>query len=151
MGTASGDDDAAAVVQRLQPVEEVGVMAGAVDCGGQHCGFCGDHVRERLPQELRHLHWSVPWPPLLSALQGKPTSWAVFNHVKLHSFIGFSLFKFVGVCSFGLKFVFWDLLGACMWKFENFSCGFWGTDAVAVNTFFFPLCVFGEITMRRLG
>ncbi|TQE11912.1 hypothetical protein C1H46_002546 [Malus baccata] len=71
-GTASGDDDAAAVVQRLQPVEEVGVMAGSVDCGGQHCGFCGDHVRERLPQELRHLHWSVPRPPLLSALQGKP-------------------------------------------------------------------------------
>ncbi|XP_050112744.1 uncharacterized protein LOC126591193 [Malus sylvestris] len=29
-------------------------------------------IRERLPQELRHLHWSVPRPPLLSALQGKP-------------------------------------------------------------------------------
>ncbi|TQE11905.1 hypothetical protein C1H46_002539 [Malus baccata] len=96
----------AAVFQRLQPVEEVGVMAGAVVCGGQHYGFCGDHVREQLPQELRHLHRSVPWPPLLSALQGKPRK-------------AFTLL-FVGVWSFGLKFVSWDLLGIYMWKFGKF-------------------------------
>ncbi|RXH84629.1 hypothetical protein DVH24_032913 [Malus domestica] len=131
-GTASGDDDAAAVVQRLQPVEEVGVMAGAVDCGGQHCGFCGDHGRERLPQELRHLHWSIPRPPLLSALQGKPCK-------------AFTLLC-VGIWSFRLNLCFGIYWVFTCGNLENFSCGLWGTAGVAAN----PLEKMGALDVQRV-
>lgn len=83
-------------------------MAGPVVCGGQHCRFCGHHVRERLPQELGLLHCSLLGPPLFSAPQRKPTSWAIFSHVKLLTFFSIS-FKICWYLQFGMKCVFWNL------------------------------------------